>query len=136
MNLNSILFILLICLLQSSLNAMSTAPTQRLIKQDFSDFSIADTQIASSGFIIGYTTGLVPVAGQVALPFLVCTAKNSRITPDTFDIFSQSVALGHAAGVATIISIYCYAAKKIRRPQISENQIETGFKSFSKLHLN
>jgi hypothetical protein len=118
---------------------------QRHIEQDFSDFLMSDSPIATSGFLLGYTTGLIPVAGQVILPILVCTTENPRINPDTFDIFSQSVALGHVAGIATTMYMYSHALKKIRpQKQLREDQIEAGYSDKPKtspceqehLHLN
>jgi hypothetical protein len=145
MKLRNILLISLICFLQTSSNAMSNPWAQRHIQQDYSDFLISDSPVATSGFLLGYSTGLIPVAGQVILPFLICNTESLQINPYTFDIFAQSVALGHVAGVATIMSVYSYTCKKMgRKNKIREDQLENGYSdkrktSFSEkehLHLN
>ncbi len=56
-------------------------------------------ECATLGFLVGYTTGLVPVIGQYALFFALALGPSES---DALSLVGPSAIVGHTAGIATL----------------------------------
>lgn len=116
MNRSNLLLVSLICFTQASLYAMSG-------ERQLAFWDNVDT--ARAGFIVGYVTGLVPVGGQAIFALLLGLASDDPNA--NYNLFAGSAAVGHAAGVATIVTAACCMCKLTSRleEQAINNRIDS-----------
>jgi hypothetical protein len=66
----------------------------------------------SIGFMFGYVTGLVPVAGQMVFPMVGMFCDSPRTNAQ---LVLGSAVVGHVAGVATISAAIYYGIKALKK---------------------
>lgn len=99
MKISNVLLVSLIWLSQTSIYAKSNEECT------FRNFKYA----AKTGFMLGYVTGIIPVAGQIIFPIMIGFASDD---PEAkFGTFAASALLGHFAGLATIFAAVRHAGR-------------------------
>lgn len=104
MNHRNLLLILLVSFAQAPLCAMSN-------DREFAFWD--NVEQARAGFVLGYLTGLVPVAGQAVFPLLIGFATESPYC--NASLVAGAALVGHAAGVATLATAACCCCRLTRR---------------------
>jgi len=108
MNLRKLLLVSLVCFTLTPLYAMFNTETTIIPVSRYKAFR-HKVSSARKGFIVGYATGLVPIAGQAFFPMMVFFGADDP--NGNFGFFAGSAVVGHVAGIATIV-IAAYLAYK------------------------
>ena len=101
----SLFFVSVLCLTQVSMGMVPPNNVNQRRKA-FIHGTILENEI-TTGCLVGYATGLVPVAGQAFFPLLLAFGSDNPNT--NFKLFAASAVVGHVAGVATISTAAYYA---------------------------
>ncbi len=99
---NNLLLLSLICLSHAALYANF---------DDNCNAFLNNANDAAAGFIFGYLSGLVPIAGQQFLFALVVFGVNPK---GNYPLFVSSAFVGHATGIATLVAAGCMCARCLR----------------------